>query len=437
MSLLQSKKIRISLLLVVVLLMLAGSAFTPYSVDDWSYMFSFATGERIASVGDIFPSMAAHAQRLNGRLIAHFWAQLFLLLPKMCFNVVNSLVFAALIYGMYRLALPKGEMNNLLLFLIFCAVWIFTPVFGQVFFWLDGACNYGWGALAGVVFLLPYAFLYRENTRRTPLFWILWMLPGFYTGAYLENTAIGAIFTAALLVAACRWGNKEKTGFLPVLPILTAAGGFVSLFASPAEGGKMSASLGVSGVFSNFWLAMRMYGKLEILLLAFAVGLALAVYYRAGRKSVIFSGILFLGSCCANFSLSLASYYPDRCLLFPAILLIAADAVLVSELFQGKTRVAVLCLASALAFSAAYWVTVGLGDVGRSYARHRQNETAITEALGRGENSVTVPVVNPQTKYTAFYGLTYLDENDPQCWVNTNMARAFGIGEICGSPAEE
>ena len=89
MSLLQSKKIRISLLLVVVLLMLAGSALTPYSVDDWSYMFSFATGERIASVGDIFPSMAAHAQRLNGRLIAHFWAQLFLLLPKMCFNVVN------------------------------------------------------------------------------------------------------------------------------------------------------------------------------------------------------------------------------------------------------------------------------------------------------------------------------------------------------------
>ena len=59
MSLLQSKKIRISLLLVVVLLMLAGSALTPYSVDDWSYMFSFATGERIASVGDIFPSMAA------------------------------------------------------------------------------------------------------------------------------------------------------------------------------------------------------------------------------------------------------------------------------------------------------------------------------------------------------------------------------------------
>ena len=59
------------------------------------------------------------------------------------------------------------------------------------------------------------------------------------------------------------------------------------------------------------------------------------------------------------------------------------------------------------------------------------------EAVGRGENSVTVPVVDPQTKYTAFYGLTYLDENDPQYWVNTNMARAFGIGEICGSPAEE
>ena len=437
MSLLQSKKIRIALLLSIVLIMLAGSAFTPYSVDDWTYMFSFATGERIASVGDIFPSMAAHAQQVNGRLIAHFWAQLFLFLPKMCFNVVNSLIFAALIYGIYRLVQPKGEANNLLLFLIFSAVWIFTPVFGQVFFWLDGACNYGWGALAGVVFLLPYAFLYRENTKRTPIFWIMWMLPGFYTGAYLENTAIGAICTAALLLAACRWGNKEKTGFLPLLPVAAAVGGFVSLFASPAEGGKMSASLGISGIFSHFWVAMRMYGMLEILLFAFAVGLVLAVCYRVGRRSVIFSAILFLGSCCANFSLSLASYYPDRCLLFPAILLIAADAVLLSGLFRGKTKIAVLCLASVTAFSAVFWVTVGLGDIGRSYERHRRNETAITEAVERGETSVTVPVVEPETKYTAFYGLTYLDENDPQYWVNSTMARAFGIGEICGSPAEE
>ena len=175
----RSGRVRAALLLGIFLLMLLGNVLTPYAVDDWAYMHSFATGERLTRFGEIFPSMAAHAQTMNGRLFAHFWAQLFLLLPKAAFNIVNALIFTALIALLARLAQPEGERDNLILLMIFCAVWVFVPAFGQVFFWLDGACNYGWGCVIGFAFLAPYIRLLDRDAKKKPLFWILWMLAGF------------------------------------------------------------------------------------------------------------------------------------------------------------------------------------------------------------------------------------------------------------------
>ena len=217
----RSGKVRAALLLGIFLLLLLGNALTPYAVDDWAYMHSFATGERLMHFGEIFPSMAAHAQTMNGRLFSHFWAQLFLLLPKGVFDAVNALVFTALIALLARLVQSEEGPNNLILLMIFFAVWVFVPAFGQVFFWLDGACNYGWGCAAGLAFLAPYIRLFERDAEKKPVFWILWMLAGFYTGAYLENMAVGAIFLSALLLFGRRVLCRKKNGVLPWLPVLS------------------------------------------------------------------------------------------------------------------------------------------------------------------------------------------------------------------------
>lgn len=54
----RSGRVRAALLLGIFLLMLLGNVLTPYAVDDWAYMHSFATGERLTRFGEIFPSMA-------------------------------------------------------------------------------------------------------------------------------------------------------------------------------------------------------------------------------------------------------------------------------------------------------------------------------------------------------------------------------------------
>lgn len=426
----RSGRVRTVLLLGIFLLMLLGNVLTPYAVDDWAYMRSFATGERITAVRDILPSIAAHAYSMNGRLFAHFWVQLFLLLPKAVFNIVNALVFTALIALLARLAQPEGERNNLVLFVIFCAVWVFVPAFGQVFFWLDGACNYGWGCLAGLAFLTPYLRLFERDTEKKPAFWILWMLLGFYTGAYLENMAVGAIFLSALLLLGRRAVRKKKNGLLPWLPVLAAAAGFLFMMTRPAESLKSGAEGSLASVGTGLVAALMAYRELAVPLIVFAVTLVMALWYHVRRERILLAAALFLGSLCANFSLSLASYYPERCLAFPAVLLIAADAVLISELFSGKAKLSVLCAAAVLVLPTLYWGVYGFADITNVYLQVRTNETTITEAAARGESSVTVPYIETQTRYSALDGLKYLDTEDPQSWPNDAMADVLGIGEI-------
>lgn len=431
---LRSRKMHAALIVCMFLLMLLGNFLTPYSVDDWTYMHSFATGERITDLGDIFPSMAAHAQFVNGRLFAHFWVQLFLLLPKAVFNIVNALVFTGSVVLLARLAQRGEERNNLFLLMSFCAVWVFVPAFGQVFFWLDGACNYGWGCAAGLAFLAPYIRLFERDTQKRPVFWLLWMLMGFYTGAYLENVAISAIFLSLLLLVGRRCLRKKKNGSLPYLPVLAAAGGFLFMLLCPAESAKTGADRTLAALGTGFVAALKAYRALAVLLVVFVLALVLALWYHARRERVLLAAALLLGSLCANFALSIASYYPERCLAFPALLLILADGVLLSELFSGKTSLLVLCTAAVLVLPALYWGVYGFADITSVYLQVRQNEAAITEAAGRGENSVTVPYVETQTRYPALYGIKYLDTEDPQSWPNDAMADVLGIGEIRCEP---
>ena len=432
----ESKKIKRAFLLCIFLLMLLGSFLTPYAADDWTYMYSWATGERIAGIADIFASMAAHAQQVNGRLSAHFLAQLFLWLPKAVFNIVNAAAFTALIALLACLASPQGKTNNLVLFLIFAAVWIFVPSFGEVFLWLIGSCNYGWGCLLGILFLAPYMRLLERDEKHRAGFWLCWMIPGFLAGAYLENVSVGCIFLSALLLILRRIFCKKRSGILPILPILAAVGGLLCMIACPAESGK-TGEFSLLSLGKGVVAALLEYSALAVPLIAFAVLFTLAVYFHARRERLVLAAALFTGSLCSAFVLSAAAYIPGRCLVFPALLLILADAMLLDMLSEKKTRLLVLCTAAAVTLPLLYWGVYGFADITNVFIAERANETAVTEAASRGETSVTVPVPEAHTRYSALYELKYLDSETAHTWPNESMAQTLGIAEILGTYAED
>ena len=137
----------------IFLLMLALNRLTPYICDDFTYRLNFLTREPLGSFWEIFPSMYAHSYKMNGRLISHGLAQVFMLLPPLVFDIFNAAVFAGTLLLAVRLG--TGERNGLFLLLSLCLFWNFLPVFGQVALWQVGALNYFWSLTALLLFVTP------------------------------------------------------------------------------------------------------------------------------------------------------------------------------------------------------------------------------------------------------------------------------------------
>ena len=133
------------------------NVLTPLYADDYCYSVSFETLQRIESVAQIPESQLNHYYTTNGRILLHALAQLFLLLGKDCFNVVNTVAFLLLLYLMYfhiygtyrRFSAGKLAVIAGLLF-------VSVPAFGQSYLWITGASNYLYGILLVLLALLPY-----------------------------------------------------------------------------------------------------------------------------------------------------------------------------------------------------------------------------------------------------------------------------------------
>ena len=81
------------------------NAMTPICLDDFSYTRNFVTESAdFVSVSDICQSMGIHYLKVNGRIVVHFLAQLFLWWGKPAFNFINTFAFLGLGTLMYLMA---------------------------------------------------------------------------------------------------------------------------------------------------------------------------------------------------------------------------------------------------------------------------------------------------------------------------------------------
>lgn len=96
--------------------------------DDYSYSFSYADRSRISSVSAIISSLEAHRSYMNGRMASHFFAHLFLMLPKAIFCLANALI-ALGIFSLIYLTLPGSDDRQkfIIMLIVFFLVWLYTP----------------------------------------------------------------------------------------------------------------------------------------------------------------------------------------------------------------------------------------------------------------------------------------------------------------------
>ncbi len=415
----------------VFLLLLFLNHETDLVADDYRYCFSYADDSRIESVSQIIPSMAAHRQTMNGRVIAHALVQIFLLLPKVVFDAVNAAVFAALLLLICRLCDRRGS-NVLLLLAAFGCLWVLQPDFGQVFLWLDGSVNYLWCAALSLLWLLPWAARLTEGKSPARAAQILYVPFSFVVGAYSENATVALVAMALAFLLLEVFEKKRRPALWALLSLAAMLAGFFYMMLAPAESVNKSAEMRFAVLFANFLETGRFYLRFWPLLLSFPLLYCLAIKNGVSRERRLLSLVLLFGSLAGHFVLTFAMYTAARSTYIGLILLLCADGVLFSPLLETKSRAvpAALC-AVCLAFT-LYLLPVGVRDIIRTHAALQYNVELIRECASNGETLIQVPRPYPDTSYPAYAGLPYLNVEDPGDWPNVYMAKYYGAERIIG-----
>lgn len=412
-------------------LMLALNLLTPYICDDFTYRLNFLTREPLGSFWEIFPSMYAHSYKMNGRLISHGLAQVFMLLPPLIFDLCNAAAFVLTLYLAHRLC--AGRRNALLFAAIFCLVWLFTPSFGQVALWQVGALNYFWSLTGCVLFFAPALLRFRESREvlRRRIHWVLFCMYSFLFGWYSEIASFVGICMVLCLVVLDVWMNKVRFQPHRLLPVFFAGLGYLTMLAMPAQSAnKQGTAMTLDALLQKAEVCTQMLtDHCAPLLILFGALFILGLAARLPGKALVPAGLFALAGICANYMPIAASYYPERCMCTTALMLTMAVGFLAAELGRGR---GFALFAAGCALLMVVTLPAGLRgcrDIAGCYIQHQHREQRIADALARGERDVTANVVIPATPYSGFYGLRDLT-NDPDTWPNHSMAVYYGLDSL-------
>ena len=403
------------------------SSMTPLVSDDYTYAYSFADFTRITRVSQIFSSMAAHRIRPNGRVFAHGMVQLFMMGPKIFFNLCNAAnaVLLAWLFARFFPAQPPGKK----LFLLAAGamiIWNYSPAFGEDFLWLDGALNYAWGLSALLLFLWPFAAEYLELPhKQTPLHCLLFCLIAFIAGSYSENGSVSMLFAAFCLLLLVSLRRKKLPPFLAV-GFLMAVLGFFWLLRAPGTAHRGSDfSLSVLG--ANFSHVLSTVRKVLLpLYLGYAAALAAAICCKADKRRLVLSFILILAGLVSLAAFVFAAYFELRHFCFTVITVSLACVLLLSELLDSPYRVLADICASALAVLFLFNAAAGAVDIAVGCSKWHIREERIRQAH---EEGASIVVLDEHLNFSP-YGISFkLNDFGPD-WPNMWIAKYNGFDVV-------
>lgn len=421
-------------LIAIFFVMLVCNFLTKFLADDFAYLFSFADGRPIKHLSQIIPSMAAHAKSMNGRLTAHSLVQLFVIFPTWVFDVVNALMCVCLVWGIESLSRGQWKRNPFMAVTIFCGIWFFLPSFGQVMLWQDGAINYLWsvGFTVLLLHLMARACLY-DTLPRTAWGKLGMLALSYVAGSYLESTSIAVIACMILFLAVRRLYFKKPIPLLLIAALVIAMIGYVGIYLAPAQWQNKSAEWSLNVLIHNLVCAVNMYRNFGALAVVFGILMVFCLTEKCDTTRILLACILACGSLTANFIHIAASYYPERSAVAVAVLLLAADAVLMRLVLANtrfRTVAACLMVTMILVFIPEFFS--GTEAIAVSYMQVRLNEKHILECREQGIMDVEIYDFYKTSKYDPAYGGKYIDTEDAHSWPNNSMAAYYGVNSIIG-----
>ncbi len=421
--------------------------YTPLFADDYDYSFSFASKERITSLMQIPESQFAHYFVVNGRFTTHTIAQFFLFLGKNSLNVMNIVGF--LLLGVLIFYHATGNMESLSagsLIIIYSAVFLLTPAFGQSFLWVDGSATYLYGVIIALLYLIPYRKVLRTGETspskvvRCVKFVGMTAL-GFFAGNTFENMGaalIIVIFAYMLIfklkrvkIRAWMWGIGNILG----LAASVLAPGTKSRLETIGGPSLMGIARNIIFIATDFveylWLPVTCI--LFMMIIQWNVRSAQASLLKQCSTLISKCSCTFIyatGALAAAFSMILSPQFPERAWSAPVVLIIIALVSSISELDVScnlKKRAAFF-LSVLVCVSCSTWINAYF-ELKSTFFCHLERIAQIEAAVEHGEKTVTISAITSKSQYSVF-SIDGDLEWDSTVWPNIAMARYYDIDEI-------
>ncbi len=197
------------ILAAALLMIMAYNFLTPYLSDDYSYAIEVRQAK---SLWDLIKQQYGEYLSNSGRVIGQFNVRLSLVFDKWVFNLVNSMMFIALVLLMYANIRRKKKYDIFVLLLIITFLWKYAVSFGQTMLWICGACNYLWGS----VFILGFVTYYRhflnkaDKTKHHLPVAVVAFFFGVIAGWCNENTSGGGLMLVLLFGLNFWWDRRKR-----------------------------------------------------------------------------------------------------------------------------------------------------------------------------------------------------------------------------------
>ncbi len=443
----------VAIVLAVFVLTLFFNIYTPMTVDDYYYSFNFANAERLSGIADVAQSMQRHYHTVNGRLIPHSIVQTVLMYfgKGAVANTLNSLMFIALGYLIYKIANTDKEVSPVRLLLIYLLLYTFSPAIGQTLFWFDGSVNYLWGTTAILAMLYFYNDKFFHPGKYSSPWFLLASLPlAFLAGGWSENGSSTLLMLQVLYMALYAWTYRKEqkfplfyalsfvTSFVSWLLMLTAPANAYRRSRFPQMGKREMLSMRLNDCFKM--LRQYLYPILAMLFALLILGLFITAFKNrftnkisfVPEKNRLFVSFLFLlASMVANFVMVAAPYGP-RSAFSPTVFLIVSLCTLASCFRMEKTSVLCCLLTVMLILCMGVYTADGLRSTKVYYDNYKTVEADMYQQKEAGIEDIKATVVVPSSPFTATYGLELLSPN-PEQEFNVYVSKFHELHSIAAS----
>lgn len=436
------------------LMILAYNFLTPYLSDDYSYAIAVREAD---SLWDLVKQQYGEYLSNSGRIIGQFNVRLSLSVDKWVFNLVNSLMFTALVLLMYANIRRKKKYDIFVLILIITFLWKFAVSFGQTMLWICGACNYLWGS----VFILGFVTFYRHllyhagQIKNHAAMAVAAFIFGVAAGWCNENTSGGGLMLIVLFGLNFWWGRKKRKekSIYPfmIFGVFGVCCGLLGMISAPGVRSR-SATMsegeytGLVGLLSRIYKITLSIRELFFVVIVITI---VAVVFLALQKKLCSlkllrsneTAIFLLAAIATCYALAIAPTPADRAYFGAGIFLFIGCIQGIVDV--ADTELAIRAAKYSLASVLCVWLTFAyldnLVNLARIYREEQERIDLIWEEKSDPNEDGILVIPQFREAFKNPYSNAHESDlqDDKDYWINLFYEVYYDLGNITAIPRDE